>query len=342
MTVWQAWNDGWRRALRAPWVIIGLWAMTFLLALPLAITLRGMLVEHLGSSLAAGPAVSGVNFDWWNEFLAQAAGLGQTFVPAILGFAAVIKNFASIADASPLPTVIASVVTANLVLSMFLLGGILDRLARDRATGADGFFAASGVYFFRFLRLGLIAAAIYWVLFIQLHPLLFETWFDRLTRDVTVERTAFAYRLAFYLLFAILVAAVNLVFDYAKIRLVVEDRRSAIGALSGALRFIRRQPGSAIGLYLLNAVVFAVVVGFYALAAPGASGGWVAVLAFFVGQLYVVLRVIVRLTFAASQIALFQGRLAHAGYTARPVPTWPDSPAAEAIRPQHDSAFRAS
>jgi hypothetical protein len=29
---------------------------------------------------------------------------------------------------------------------------------------------------------------------------------------------------------------------------------------------------------------------------------------------------------------LFQGRLAHAGYTAAPPAVWPDSPAAEAIR----------
>ena len=57
-------------------------------------------------------------------------------------------------------------------------------------------------------------------------------------------------------------------------------------------------------------------------------------LAFAIGQLYIVLRVIVRLQFAASQTALFQGRLAHAGYVARPVPKWPDSPAAEAIGPR--------
>jgi hypothetical protein len=41
----------------------------------------------------------------------------------------------------------------------------------------------------------------------------------------------------------------------------------------------------------------------------------------------------VRLQFAASQIALFQSRLAHAGYVARPLPQWPDSPAAEALGP---------
>jgi hypothetical protein len=308
--------------------------MTFLLALPLAITLRGMLADHLGASLAGETAATSVNFDWWNEFLAQAAGIGQTFVPAILGFAAVVKNISAVADADSLPTVIASAVTAHLVVSVFLLGGVLDRLARDHAIGAHGFFAACGVFFFRFLRLGVLAAAIYWLLFVRLHPLLFDTLFTELTRDVTVERTAFGYRIGLYVLFGALIMLVNLIFDYAKIRMVVEDRRSAIGALNASVRFIARQPGAAAGLYVLNSLVFALVLGFYAIAAPGAAGGWYALLGLLVGQLYIALRVIVRVAFAASQISLFQSRLAHAGYTARYTPVWPESAAAEAIRPE--------
>ena len=329
-----AWTDGWRRTLRAPWVVVGLWSMTFFLALPLALTLRGMLVDHLGASLAAETAATSVNFDWWNEFLAQAAGIGQTFVPAILGFAAVLKNISSIADADSLPTVIASAITAHLVVSSFLLGGVLDRLARDRTIGAHGFFAACGVFFFRFVRLGVLAAAIYWLVFIRLHPLLFDTLLTALTRDITVERTAFAYRVALYVVFGVLVMTINLVFDYAKIRMVVEDRRSAFGALAAALRFIARQPLAAVGLSLLNSLVFALVVGAYALAAPGAAGGWYALAGLLVGQLYIVVRVMNRVAFAASQISFFQSRLAHAGYTARYTPVWPESAAAEAIRPE--------
>jgi hypothetical protein len=37
------------------------------------------------------------------------------------------------------------------------------------------------------------------------------------------------------------------------------------------------------------------------------------------------------LVWLASAVALFQDRLAHAGYTAAPPLTWPESPAAEAI-----------
>ena len=54
--------------------------------------------------------------------------------------------------------------------------------------------------------------------------------------------------------------------------------------------------------------------------------------AFGIGQVYILARLWVKLTFWASATALFQARLAHAGYVARPEPAWPDSPAAEAIR----------
>jgi hypothetical protein len=122
-----------------------------------------------------------------------------------------------------------------------------------------------------------------------------------------------------------------LTLDYAKIRAVVEDRRSMLGALGAGIRFVRRNPGAALGVYLMNLALFLLVLAAYALAAPGAWSSW---LALFVGQLYIVLRVVVRLQFASSQIALFQGRLAHAGYVTAPAPAWPDSPAAEAIRPE--------
>ena len=42
-------------------------------------------------------------------------------------------------------------------------------------------------------------------------------------------------------------------------------------------------------------------------------------------------RLWVKLTFYASEVAFFQGELAHAGYTAGPEPVWPESPAAERL-----------
>lgn len=324
-----AFIDGLMRIKRAPWLVIGVWLSTLLVATPLALLLEDQLSAHLGSSMVAQTAVDGVNFDWWNEFLAQTSGIGSTFVPAILGFAAVIKNLSTFADRQALPPVIAVAVATQMAVSLFLAGGVLDRLARDRKVGPAAFFSACGVYFGRFIRLGIIAAAMYWLLFGPYYSWLFLDVYPALTADITVERTAFFIRLALYLVFAVPVFFVNLLIDYAKIRAVVEDRRSMIGAIVAGWRFIRRQPIAAWALYKLNAIVFLIVIGLYYLTAPSATAP--NVVAFGIGQLYIVLRVIVRLQFAASQTALFQGRLAHAGYVARPVPKWPDSPAAEAI-----------
>ncbi|HEX8027273.1 MAG TPA: hypothetical protein VF491_02370 [Vicinamibacterales bacterium] len=330
-SVMAAFVEGLNRVKRAPWVVIGTWMSTLVIAVPMAIVLHSMLGAHLDASLAARDAASGVNYDWWNEFLAQTSGIGVSFVPAILGFAAVMKNLSIIADTTPLPGVIAVAVVMNLGVSLFLVGGVLDRLARDHEVGAGAFFSACGVYFVRFIRLGMIASIAYWFLLIPYHAWLFDDLYPLLIAEVTVERTAFLTRLGLYAAFALPLFFINVLFDYAKIRAVVEDRRSMISAVIAGWRFIARHPGAAMALYAQNALVFLLVVGFYFLAAPGANAN---LFAFAIGQLYIVLRVFVRLQFAASQIALFQGRLAHAGYVARPIPRWPDSPAAEAIGPR--------
>lgn len=326
----QAFVDGLMRVKRAPWLVVGLWLSTLLLALPLSVAMHGLIGAHLDSSLAAQSAAQGMNYDWWNEFLAQSTGVGRTFVPAILGFAVVLQNLSGIADASGPPAPVVWVVAAQMIVSMFLIGGVVDRLARDRAIGAGAFFSACGVHFLRFLRLGVISSVAYAFLFINVHGWLFGSLYPRLLEDLTVERTAFFYRFGLYLVFGAMVLFTNVMFDYAKVRAVVEDRRSMIGSASAGLRFVRRNLGATLGLYALNALAFLVVLLLYYLAAPGARAN---ALAFAIGQLFIVLRVIIRLQFAASQTALFQGRLAHAGYVARPVAKWPESPAAEAIGP---------
>jgi hypothetical protein len=332
MTAAAALVDGWRRVLRARTLVAGVWLFSIALALPFALVLRDAIARHLGDSLAADAAANAVNFDWWNEFLAQSSGLGQTLTPSVIGFAAVLENLSTIAD-SPVPSgTLSLVIAAHVAGSIFLLGGVLDRLARDRAVGTHGFFAACGVFFFRFLRLAIIAGAAYAALIAWVHPWLFDQLYPDWTREVTVERTAFAVRVLLYAGFGAILIAINLLVDYAKIRMVVEDRRSAIGALIAAGRFVRRQPASALVLYLLNSAIFLAVLALYFVVAPGAGGSRAAIVAgFVVSQLYVALRVVARLAFAASQIAFFQGRLAHAGYTARPAARWPDSPAAAAM-----------
>lgn len=318
--------------LDAPAIAVGVFVMTVLLALPLAIVVRDAIASHLGGSLTATQMAEDVDWNWWQEFSSQATGLGTTFTPSVIGFAAALDTISSVLDRRGAIAPIGWALALYIAGWAFLSSGILDRYARQRATRALGFFAASGVYFFRFVRLAAIASLVYWWLFAVVHRWLFDQLFVTLTRNLSVERTAFVWRLAFYVIFGVVLLLVNLLVDYTKIRIVVEDRRSVIGALSAALRFIGRHPAHVLGLYGLNTLGFLALLAVWALVAPGAGGSGLSMwAAFFATQLYMVARLLMKLQFIASQTALFQAHLAHRSYTAAPAPVWPDSAAAEAL-----------
>ena len=322
----RPWFDGWRRVFSAPAAIVGVFILTVVTALPFALTLRDALQDHFGASLAANQAADSVNYDWWQEFAAQADGIGTTFTTSVIGFATTLDSISGLLDRRQLITPIAAAVAFYLAAWLFVSGGILDRYARGRGIGAYGFFAASGTFFLRFLRLGLIAALVYWLLFTRVHEWLFDRYTNA-TRDVAIERTVFYWRLMMYAIFTALLALTTVVFDYAKVRTVVEDRRSMAGALIAGIRFMVHHPRRVLAVYLLNTLLFLIVVGAWALIAPGAGGSglsmWMGV---FASQCYILARLVVKLQVMASETAAFQQSLAHWGYTAAPINEQPLPP----------------
>jgi hypothetical protein len=317
MTAIQALRDGVTKVGRAPVILACVFVATLIAALPFSILVRDSVASHLGNSMAAAEAARGLNYQWLAEYQAQAGEIGKTLRGRVIGFAAVLDNLSTLLDNDDRPPSILWLGAAYLLLWLFLAGGILDRYARNRPTRSHEFFTACGVYFGRFLRLAPIIAATYYALFAVVHPVLFNKVYGSLIRDVTVERTAFFYRLALYLIFGALLVTANVIFDYAKVRAVVEDRRSMIGALSASARFIRRNFSAVAVLYLTNGLIFITVLIIYALVAPGmGSTAMTAWFGFVISQLYLLARLWARLVFSASEIALFQGRLAHAGYVA--------------------------
>jgi hypothetical protein len=321
--------DGIRRVRRAPVVLVCVFLVTFLTALPLTAALRDAVRTSFGNSLAAEQALRGVNYVWWTEF-ERSSGFLATFSTKIIGFAAVLDNISTLLDRQARPAAIVWLGVVYAGLWLFLSGGILDRYARNRQTGAHEFFAACGMYFPRFLRLAVVMAASYYLLFRYVHQWLFTLLYQKLTRDLTEERTAFLLRLTLYLFFGAMLIVANVFFDYAKLRTVVEDRRSMVGALGAGIRFVRRNAVSVFGLYLLNGLVFIVVLALYAIMAPGAGrSGFTLWLGFAVSQLYLLARLWARLVFFGSEISLFQGRLARIGYVANPAERLPEPPIVE-------------
>lgn len=235
-----------------------------------------------------------------------------------------LGNLGALIDAAPMTASLAGVTMTWLVVWSFLSGGVLDRYARQRATRAYGFFGACGTHFWRFLRLGVAVGAVYLVMFGPVHAGLFGM--------AAAAQAGPAGHFAASLVFVAGLAAFSLIFDYARVRIVVEDRRSAIGALVAACRFLGRHAGAVLALFLLNACAWlALVMLWTALSAGSNRADMEAWLVLTLGQAYIIGRHYLKLLVYASAVALFQGRLAHAAWTAAPALVWPESPAVESI-----------
>jgi len=307
MRAFAAWRDGVRRVASAPGVVVAVWVATTLVSFPLAVAIRTDITRSLGASVAADAAARGMNYEWMEEFGAHATGLAATFQPTIVGFNAVLDNLSAYLDYMRRPTTIAVAAGVYMLCWAFLSGGVIERYAMEHTGRSRRFLSACGRFFFRFVRLAIVAALVYGVAAGMLHRWIFDGVYPRVVRGVDAESTQFLIRVAFYLVFVLVLAAVGLVIDIARIRAVLEDRRSMLVALGASWRFIRQNAAAAMGVYLMNAVTFALVLAAYSFVAPGGGGAgamvWVAVL---IGQAYIVGRLCVRLLFFASEIALFQ------------------------------------
>ena len=262
------------------------------------------------------------NYDWWQEFSAQASGLGTTFVPSIIGFGAVLDNLSGLLDNQPLAATIAGVTAAWLVLWSFLTGGIIDRFARARPTRVARLL--------RRLRHALLALAparrrragwsTRFLFALRARAGSSTRLYPWLTRDLTVERTAFAIRLGGYL--RLRRAAGRRATSSSTTRASGSSSRTGAARSARcwpAARFVRRHAGTVAAFMLLNALLSCCSSRSTRWSAPGAPGSGLSMwLVLALGELYILGRHYLKLLFYASETAFFQGALAHAAYTAAP------------------------
>lgn len=288
-TVLGAFLEGGRRVWQAPAVWAGHGVLAILVLAPLSGEMFGAVTSHFGIRTAVERGI-------WEWHAGWALAFGGRLPPAA-------------------PSTTGAAVVA-LALSLFLTGGALDRLARGRATYSPAFFSACGTHLWRFLRLQLIVAPLYYALFIVAWP--------RLAGAVP---TTTEHWLS-YAGFVALMSLLGLVTDFSRVRIVVEDRHSALGGLMAALRFFRRRPLRVLAVYALGALPTLAVIRLWFSASSGERG--VVENALLIAM-YLILRMVARLWWMAAAVVFFQGELAHATYTAAPLPAWPDSPTAEGL-----------
>ncbi|HEX8030838.1 MAG TPA: hypothetical protein VF491_20340 [Vicinamibacterales bacterium] len=296
-----SWFGGLWRLCTSPWIVAIAYAVLLLITAPIGAFLHRELptpARAVTIEPGAGPVP---DYDWLDEVTASRHGLLGSLSPIVIGVAAPFDNLDRFASGREIPD-FAIVLSAGLLIGWaWLWGGVISRFAGVRRR----FLSACGRLFIPVLTLNIAgvvcAILVYW----PARVLLFDVLWPPLS--IGAESTAFAWRVALTLLFLAPLAAITMVFDYARIALVVDGPIPVPEAIRIGVATVRANPVAAITLIVLSALLLAgllIVYGAFEFI-PGGSVpklGRIIVL----GQAYIIARIGLRLWNAAAQVALYQ------------------------------------
>lgn len=310
MRILEAFGQGLGRLHSAKRLILWLYLLNLVVATVPAVVLSEMIHKSTDHSLAAENLRAGFDDEWHREFRVDASGVGRTFDASVTGIGAILNGLDAFVGGEMFSQ-FSGVVGIGVIFLLFWTfanGGLLEFYVKGGEPGRERFFAACARYFPAMFRLFLLAALFYAATYYLLLPGV-ERAIQTVNRQVIDERVAFAWVIGKYGFVLAVVFVINLVFDYAKILAVKEDRRSSILAAWAAGGFVLRHPVKTVGLYAVVGSVGILLLLVYGLVAPGAlqQTDWAVLFGFLIGQIYIVVRIWNRLLFLSSQTVLCQG-----------------------------------
>jgi hypothetical protein len=194
-----------------------------------------------------------------------------------------------------------------LLLNTFFAGGIIEVFAVDYGHFTmRRFWAGCGAYFWRFFRLLLISFFFYGGAgFIYL---VVRGMVGSAAAEATSYDSFLYHRWGSLLLLVVMLGFVNMVFDYAKIRTVVEDSRSMFRETFSALGFSLRRLFSVSSLYSIIAVIGLALFLFLVRLRNSIDQSSVlsVIAAILLGQTAIAARMWTRLTFFAAELDFYR------------------------------------
>jgi len=306
------WNfcRGFMATGRVPKMVLFLFVVNLLFSLLLAIPMYNSLKDSFGRSEAGSRMAKGFDYVWWEEFRDEARGLETTFSPSVIGKGAILTNLESLIQMRflSLPPILLVFGLFYIILHTFLAGGILTIFSQD-APGftLKEFIQGAGSHFLRFFGLMLFS----WVFIIAIGSLLQDALISILSgisSNSLSEVTPFFIGLGISALIFILLLFIQMVFDYARIKVVLEESRNIFKSTLEALAFVFKYPFSTFGLFYLIFLFQVAVTVIYILLKeiiPQSNFPWV-LTAFIIQQLFIFAVIWIRCLLYSSQMQLYR------------------------------------
>ncbi len=200
-----------------------------------------------------------------------------------------------------------AIILLYFVFSVFLMGGILTTVVHNTEKYKfSEFWSGSARYFWRIFRLTFYFLVIHVLVFLLVGSLFAKGGLNPLEMesDVTLIKNL-QWAVPLLVILSILVAMFH---DYAKIRIVSEDANPIAKAIVESVRWVFRNFFKCLALYLLNFLIALILLGIYWWLQEALQPDSIAsiFLAFFLTQIFIVLRIGMKLQNLASAQALIQ------------------------------------
>jgi len=333
MAIIPALRIGWTQVNQTKRMIIFAWLMNVIITLIVAVPMLISLNSYIRGTIMEEQLLEQIDSNWFQTFRAdnQSDDLVRSTDYSIFGYAPFLTHYQSYLNGFVVKNIgnfffdlvfkwrlgleylgtMTILAFVYVLVSTFLSGGFIGAYAKTYRVSFQEFLIDGAKYFGKFFRLSLLSLIVYVLLF----EIVFDWWANSIpgwTAQERSEMVPFTHYMIRNGVALLVLGFVTLCFDYAKIRMVVDDRISALFASWAGVTFVFKHFASAAGLYVLLSLVGVVLIILYALieGAVAQTGYWTILFVFLIQQFYIVARLCLKATFYASQTQLYQAKAA--------------------------------
>ncbi len=286
MKVIHAYIKGWTQVLQHKRIWGLIYLSNFVLALLSAMPISGFLGRKLGYSTSLGNSLPGFDYTFIGEILQQF----NLQVDRILD-----QTYFNIC--------------IFLIVSVFLMGGALSVFQRVPGSFSwTAFWQGCRKFFWRLLRLNIYFLLLHTVVFF-FFAFLFSAYCDGLNPfNMESEKQMIDAIMILGPIYLLVFTLITLIHDYAKIHLVRRDERWLYTVFGESFMLVFKNIGRFGALYLLNMFTFLLVFGLYWWGSSFFESVELSsiTILFLIGQIFIILRVAIRMLFWSSATYLYQ------------------------------------
>lgn len=329
MTIFAAFKQGMMRVSRTKRMVFFAWCVNVVIAVPLALPVLSQLDGYLRGTVMDETLVQRFDAGWADSYRMdnERSEFTRALDYSIFGYAPFMSHTEMQMNGTFIRTLgnflydffirweINRASTSLLFLlsllyvcvNTFLSGAFIGVYAKEYPFSFTEFLSEGARYFGKLFRVTLIALIVYFLFFTLLVDWL-NNGIMRWTQADASETVPYMYYMLRNVIVVLCFAFLTMIFDYVRIRMVVDDRTSSLAAAGAGTKFAVINARSTYGLYLLLCMAGVVLIALYALiekAIPQDSY-WPLLFLFVIQQGYIFGRLWLKAGFYASQTKLYQ------------------------------------